>query len=801
MFELVFLIHGGIIVTFVLYRFNFSNIETSMRYSFYITILLGLFLVSCKKKEVHTEKTETEIVEIDVNHTWKAQWIAPRQTTDTLNLWSAYRKEFQLEKSPETSVWARIAVDSKYWLWINGEQAVFEGGLKRGPTPNDTYYDKVDISGFLKEGENVIALLVWHFGKEGFSHKNSGQNGLLFEIQEKNLEILSDDSWKAWQHPAFGQTGEPHPNYRLSESNIHFDAQKGDLDFTKRVYDDGKYPNAKVLGIPPIAPWNNLVQRPIPQWKDFGLKDYENTVEFPFISNGDTLKLRLPYNAQITPYLKVETKAGQLVDIRTDNYRGGGTPNVRAEYITTDGEQSFEGLGWMNGHEVHYHIPQGVKVLELNYRETGYYTEFDGSFECDNDFYNRLWKKSLRTLYVTMRDTYMDCPDRERAQWWGDEVLESGEAFYALSPSSHLLVKKGILELMNWQREDSTIYSPVPAGNWNNELPTQMLSSIGTYGFWNYYWHSGDKETLNKVYDRVGKYMALWKLKEDGMVQLRKGGWTWGDWGENKDMPLLFNTQYYMALDSYARMSDLLGKTAEADSTKAKMRQFKKDFNSVYWNGTAYRSTEYAGETDDRSQGLAVVSGLADKDKYEAIYEVLKEEKHASPYMEKYVLEALFQMGYTDFALERMKERFSKMVNNPTITTLWEGWGIGKEGYGGGTINHAWSGGGLTLMSQYVAGIYPTSAGYETFRIKPQLGFLKKVKAVVPSIKGTIEVAIEKEDDFRLQVKVPENTKATILLPSKYKQLTMNDKTVDFEVDGAYHSIEVTAGEHQIIAK
>lgn len=28
----------------------------------------------------------------------------------------------------------------------------------------------------------------------------------------------------------------------------------------------------------------------------------------------------------------------------------------------------------------------------------------------------------------------MDCPDRERAQWWGDEVNELGEAFYVLDP-------------------------------------------------------------------------------------------------------------------------------------------------------------------------------------------------------------------------------------------------------------------------------------------------------------------------------------------------------------------------------
>ena len=40
------------------------------------------------------------------------------------------------------------------------------------------------------------------------------------------------------------------------------------------------------------------------------------------------------------------------------------------------------------------------------------------------------------------------------------------------------------------------------------------------------------------------------------------------------------------------------------------------------------------------------------------------------------------------------------MLSYKDYTTLFEGWGIGQEGFGGGTINHAWSGGPLTLLSQ-----------------------------------------------------------------------------------------------------
>jgi len=354
---------------------------------------------------------------------------------------------------------------------------------------------------------------------------------------------------------------------------------------------------------------------------------------------------------------------------------------------------------------------------------------------------------------------------------------------------------------MNWQRADSTIFSPVPAGNWHNELPTQMLSSIGTLGFWNYYWQTGDKETIANVYDKIEKYLALWKLKDDGTIIIREGGWTWGDWGENKDMPLLFNTQYYMALDSYARMSTILGKDEIAEKVRDKMHRFKNDFNKLYWNGNAYRSPEYQGKTDDRSQGLAVVSGLADSDKYASILKVLKVEKHASPYMEKYILAALFQMGYSEYALERMKKRFGKMVNHPSITTMWEGWGIGKEGYGGGTTNHAWSGGCLTLLSQYVAGIAPTSAGYKTFSVKPQLGPLTIVAATVPTILGTIKISIQQEKALTIDLKVPENSSATVYIPPSSTHILRNGKHVKPTQKNGEQFITMQSGTHQIISQ
>lgn len=699
-------------------------------------------------------------------HSWKAQWIATSARKSLPNTWLAYRKKITIEQVPGHVV-ANIAADSKYWLWINGRMVVFEGGLKRGPDPAGTYYDAIDIAPYLTSGENCIAVLVWYFGKNGFSHKSSGAAGLIIDCQATVPEIISDKTWKCTALCSYQTAGNPLPNFRLPESNILYDARLELSDWQLNDFDDSRMSGAVEFGSAGSFPWNNLIVRPIPFWKDAGLKSYINQ-QISSSAVADTVICRLPYDAQITPYLEAEADAGKHITICTDNYLffDGGGANIRAEYITRKGRQRYESLGWLNGNCVYYIVPKGVKVFNLMYRETGYDTQFAGSFNSSDPFLNTYWEKARRTLYLTMRDNYMDCPDRERAQWAADAAISSGEAYYALSPSSNQLTKKWLHELIGWQRPDNSLYAPVPSGNWSSELPDQSAASVGYFGLWNYYLHTGDKQTIRDLYDGAKRYLHIWKKDKKGTVRMRKGGWQWGDWGDNRDLLLLFNAWYYSGIKGLYNIAKELGKNDEAEEFGCFMNDFKLSFNKQFWNGTAYRSPKYKSKTDDRAQALAVVTGLADKDKYPFLLQVFQTEEHASPYMEKYVFEAMFMMGYGNEGLIRFKKRFSSMVNNPGFTTLFEGWGIGKDGFGGGTVNHSWSGGGLTVLAQYLCGLAPVDAGYKTFQILPQPASVSNAAVQVSSVAGVIKTSFVKTaGEFVLTAEVPLNTMAIVGIP------------------------------------
>ncbi|MDE7417442.1 MAG: hypothetical protein K2N44_14275 [Lachnospiraceae bacterium] len=710
------------------------------------------------------------------------------------NTWMNFVKKFELPNAPQTAT-AQIAVDSKYWLYINGILAVFEGGIKRGPTKSSTYYDEIDLAKYLKKGENTIAVLVWYFGKSGFSHLSSGQGGLLFEADIDGRRISSDDSWRVMKNPAYVKPDafDAPANFRLSESNIYYDAARDIGQWYSMDYDISLWDKADMICSADEGVYGTLQSRMIPQFKDYGLKDYENSRDFEgFTTTEDTVfKMKLPYNAQVTPYLKVHADKGKKISIKSDTYDDMlyDTKSIMSVYYTKDGEQEYECFGWINGEYMYYTIPKGVTIQKLQYRETGYDTEFAGSFACDDDFLNKLWGKSLRTLYITMRDTFMDCPDRERVQWWGDVNVEMQMMLYCLDEKALLLYKKGVNSMAGWAEDTGHMLTVVPSGTEQFELPLQNLAGI--WGFSYYYDYTGDVSVIRRVYPMAKSYVLNYKMAPDGLVEHRSGSWDWPDWGENADIAPMENAWYYMALNSCRKMAEILEIHDDIAIYDERMKSIKISYDRAFLKDGYYYHITTNEKPDDRANALAVLSGLADEKEYSNILEILCTSENASPYMEKYVLDALCEMGYIDEAVQRMKKRYREMVEYD-YSTLWEYWDQG------GTLNHAWSGGPLITMSKYIAGIKPLDTAYRMFEIKPHMGELNFIKCTVPSIQGDIVLEIRKTGGhFKMGVTIPAHTQAEIYLPLMNNE-PLQSSEYEYTLTDGYAKFVLTEGKYNL---
>lgn len=680
---------------------------------------------------------------------WQARWISRAYCSGDSNTWIAFQKKVSLDAVP-AQLPAKIAADSKYWLWINGEMAVREGGLKRGPAPGDGYYDTLDIAPYLKPGQNVISVLVWYFGRSGFSHMGSGVPALLFEAVGDGVSILSDDSWDACQHFAYGEASGKKPNYRLSESNVRYSATLFKKDWYKGSAK--KMGSAYELAIEPgQPPFGRLLPRPVPLWKDYGLRDYEEVRR-----SGDTLICRLPYNAQFSPYMELQSRAGRIVKLATDHDVVTGAKCLHGEYLTANGSQSYEHLPWLNGQYMYYIAPKDVTITKVQYRETGYDCAFSGYFRCDDPLLNDYWQKAQRTLYICMRDTWMDCPDRERAQWIGDEVHEMAEAVYALSPSSAALARKGFLEFARWQAPDGGLYAPVPCSNWFRELAQQSLAAAGWFGFRDFWFYTGDDAFAAEVFPALHRYLhGAWTLDADGLPVERTKGWNWADAGRDIDKTALLHPWYYLALKGERDLALLLGDAACAAEDEALMARIKESYNRLYWNGSCYKTPAYDGPADDRVQAMAAVSGLADADKYPALLKVLDERREAETYIMRWVLEAYYVMGRPDMALERLRSYIPEVTDS--CSTLWEHRGRQNS------CNHAWSGHGIIQCGSRIAGIEPVKPGFREFSVSPRMAGLKHVEAGLETAFGMIEVVLDRKGRrINAVISVPEGTTALV---------------------------------------
>ena len=497
--------------------------------------------------------------------------------------------------------------------------------------------------------------------------------------------------------------------------------------------------------------------------KDYGLKDYVRvSKELPHSENKPwKLVCTIPYNCHFQPSIELEAPAGQQIRYNSTN------PLVlfltpTETFETAGGLQSHEAKNWVSGEGAIYTIPAGVVVKSVRYRETGYNTKFSGSFECNDDDYNVLWKKAARTAYICMRDHFYDCPDRERVGFWGDGTPELNQCFYVFDSSAHRLARDLV------RRELQPKF-----------YPGQHLEFLGQYGLWFYYLQTGDLETIRAVYDQT-KVFLLETYKFGNQK-------TWFDWGkEVKDTAVTETCFYYDCLKTLKMMALATGHESDVALIDGKLEEIKSSFDRNYWQGDFYRSSQVT-EPDDRANAMAVNAGLADPSKWQAIYDnVLTKKTYSSCFFDRWVFEALCIMGREEYALLRMHERYKTMIPC-SFTTLWEHydrwWASRIDAFDAqSSLNHGWNPPAV-ILSKVIAGVAPIEPGWQTYQVMPKEAFLTEIKVAVPTVKGEVAVELKKTaKEYALNLTSPAATTAIVGIPKRsftdLKHIQVNGTTI-----------------------
>lgn len=503
--------------------------------------------------------------------------------------------------------------------------------------------------------------------------------------------------------------------------------------------------------------------KPKSEIKDYGLKPYLRTSQvLPHVQERVwKLVCKLPYNCQFQPWIEVEAPAAETVKFNSTNplvlYL---TPTESCH--TQTGVHAYEAKNWISGEGAIYTIPPGVTVKSVKYSETGYNTSVAGSFECNDEDFNILWRKAARTAYLCMRDHFYDCPDRERVGFWGDGTPELDQCFYIFDSASHKLCKDLVLRKL-----EPTFY------------PGQHLEFLGEYGLWFYYLQTGDLASIASVYESTKAFLLdTYKFGDPN---------TWFDWGnDSKDTSVIETCFAYIDLGSLRKMAIATGHTADLGTIDARLESIRSSFDSRFWKGQFYQSSDVQAP-DDRANAMAVNAGLADRSKWDSIYQnVLATTRNASCFFDRWVFEALCKMGRQKEAMLRMVSRYRTMIDCP-VTTLWEHydrwWASWLNAFDeGSSLNHGWNPPAL-LLSKEITGVRPVDPGWSTFEVMPKEAFLTSIAAVVPSVKGRVEVRIRKTShEYAMDLDAPAGTSAIVGIPrgsfSNLDSVTANGRLV-----------------------
>lgn len=155
-----------------------------------------------------------------------ARWIWPPGDLHPRNAQVRFKKTVTLPADPQKAR-INLTADSRYHLTVNG---IYQGSGPARYWKESPSYDARDLKRILQKGENIIEVLVEHYGVSTSQYQEAPA-GLMAEIEitlpdGERMSVLSDDTWLTSPHGRYARNS-PRINVALPWMEI-YDASRPD---------------------------------------------------------------------------------------------------------------------------------------------------------------------------------------------------------------------------------------------------------------------------------------------------------------------------------------------------------------------------------------------------------------------------------------------------------------------------------------------------------------------------------------------------------------------------------------------
>ncbi|KAL2823371.1 bacterial alpha-L-rhamnosidase-domain-containing protein [Aspergillus cavernicola] len=432
-----------------------------------------------------------------------------------------------------------------------------------------------------------------------------------------------------------------------------------------------------------------------------------------------------------------------------------------------------------------------------------------GWFSCSHPMVNKLHQNATWGMRGNFLSVPTDCPQRdERLGWTGDLQIFAPSASFLYNTAG--MLSDWLQDLSAEQLADPNAIPPLVVPNVIDEsfwpaFPQAVWDDIAIILPWTLYQCYGDINILRRQYPSMTGWLdravqrgpdRLW---DETLFQL-------GDWLDPTappDQPGNARTDGTLVADAYlvyvtgllARICSILDESTDSSRYEADYRALKSRFQTKYISPTGL----LVGDTQT-ALSLALVFDLHDSPQQAAtagerlarLVRISKFQVSTGFAGTPVITHALTKSGHHQLAYRMLQESNCPSWMYPIrmgATTVWERW---DSMLPDGTINpgemtsfnHYALGSIINWLHKTVAGVSPLEPGWREILVKPLPG------GTVTSAEATYETAygrlgsrweIKDCDQFRLELVVPPNSTARVVLPGTEDEKLVGSGRYTFE--------------------